>query len=299
MKVLLYDFRWTDEQSCEFQACSDNRFGRKNIKIGDKISIEVKSSEKKCAGSRENGVWKACPKHSEGKAKCDYCRSIEGNFVYTAFDGFNQSQLGAEDLAKISDSHIIYLAFFSENLIKIGVSKNSRKNLRQIEQGALATLFIAETPDGIAARQIETILRQSGLADKIQISQKKKCFMSDLSESEIEKFMQKKFEAHLQALDEHEHLREFILDQPEFVSWENTYNLGKIKSSVKNLHHVLLNENEWVSGTIVALRGPFVIVETEDEQVVISAKSLLGLDIEFEEKETGLETKTVLQGSLF
>ena len=47
MKVLLYDFRWLDEHNCEFQASADNRFGRKKIKIGDRLSIEVKSREKR------------------------------------------------------------------------------------------------------------------------------------------------------------------------------------------------------------------------------------------------------------
>lgn len=299
MKVLLYDFRWSDYSSCEFQASAENRFGRKKIKIGDKISIEVKSREKKCAGSRENGVWKACPKNSVGKSKCDYCRSIEGNFVYTAFDGFDQSQLGAGDLAKISDTHFIYLAFFAENLIKVGVSKNSRKNLRQIEQGSLATLFIAETPDGIAARQIETILRQSGLADKVQISQKKKVFISDLLKSEIEIFLRKKFKEHLKFLDTHEHLREFILPKPEFVSWEKVYNFAKIKHGTKPFHHLDLKENEWVSGTIISIRGPFVTIETKDEKIAICAKKLTGLEIEFETREVGLHTKAVMQGSLF
>lgn len=299
MKVLLYDFRWIDEQTCEFQASADNRFGRKKIKIGDKLSIEVKSREKKCAGSREDGKWKPCPKKSVGKAKCDYCRSIEGNFIYTAFDGFDQSQLGAGDLAKISDTHFIYLAFFAENLIKIGVSKNSRKNLRQIEQGSLATLYIAKTPDGIAARQIETILRQSGLADKVQIAQKKKVFLCDLSIPEIEEFMNKKLEQYLPALDSHEHLREFILKDPEFVSWEETYNFAKIRHGIKPFHHLDLSEGEWVSGTIISIRGPFVTIETDDERIAICAKKFAGLEIDFESKEIGLHTNAVMQGSLF
>lgn len=299
MKVLLYDFRWNNEQTCEFQASAENRFGRKSIKIGDKISIEVKSREKKCAGSRENGNWKACPKNSIGKSKCDYCRAIEGSFVYTAFDGFDQSQLGAGDLDKISDTHIIYLAFFAENLVKVGVSKNSRKTLRQIEQGSIASLFIAETPDGIAARQIETLLRQSGLSDKVQITQKQKAFHSDLSVEEVEKFLREKFAVHRKSLDTYKHLREFISSKPEFISWENTYNLGKIQKSSKPLHHIALHKDEWVSGIIVAIRGPFVVIETEDEQVAVCTKKLLGMEIDFEQKETGLHTNSVLQGSLF
>jgi len=299
MKVLLYDFRWLDEHNCEFQASADNRFGRKKIKIGDRLSLEVKSREKKCAGSIENGAWKPCPKNSVGKAKCDYCRAIEGNFVYTAFDGFNQSELGAGDLDKISDTHMVYLAFFAENLIKVGVSKNSRKNLRQIEQGSLATLFIAETPDGIAARQIETILRQAGLADKIQIAQKKKVFLPDLSAAEIREFMNKKFAHYLASLDEHEHLRKFILTQPEFVSWENVYNFAKIKHGTKPFHHLDLHEGEWVSGTIISIRGPFVTIETDAEKIAICAKKLCGLEVDFEPKEVGLRTNAVMQGSLF
>ena len=299
MKVLLYDFRWVDEQTCEFQASADNRFGRKKIKIGDKLSIEVKSREKKCAGSIENGIWKPCPKNSVGKSKCDYCRAIEGNFVYTAFDGFDQSELGAGDLDKISDTHVVYLAFFAENLIKVGVAKNSRKVLRQIEQGSLATLFIAETPDGIAARQIETILRQSGLADKVQILQKQKVFVPDLTAEEIEKKLREIFQKHLPALNSHEHLREFILDNPEFRNWEKFYNFAKIRKGSKPFHHLDLKENEWISGIIISMRGPFLTLETTDERIAICAKKFAGLELDFAPKEIGLQTKEVFQGSLF
>ena len=174
MKVLLYDFRWIDENSCEFQAGVNEKFGRKNIWIGDEISIEV-CSDVRCAGSVENGQYRSCPKASIGRPKCEYCRVREGNFVVTAFDGFNHEHITDGDLARISGPHVVYLALFGHDLVKIGVARIERKILRQIEQGAHFTLFIAKTPDGIAARQIETLFRSDGIADKSKADQKKDC----------------------------------------------------------------------------------------------------------------------------
>ncbi|MCF7812090.1 DUF2797 domain-containing protein [Candidatus Gracilibacteria bacterium] len=172
MKVHLYDFRWQDESTTEFQASADGKFGRKKLHLEDDVSLSVQSSVF-CAGSRTDDTWSPCPQKATGKAKCDMCKARERNFVFTAFDGFDRSNVTDLDLEQISGSHVVYLALFDESKIKIGVARLSRKILRQLEQGSHATLFIAETPDGIAARQIETLMRKDGIADKIMASQKK------------------------------------------------------------------------------------------------------------------------------
>ena len=300
MQVHVFDFRWQpvednwEEFYCEIQAGKNNRFGRKKLWIGDELSIEIKS-DVRCAGFRDGDLWKACPKFSTGKPKCEFCRAVEGSFVYTAFDGFDQSKLTAEDLQKIAGEHWVYLAFFADGIMKVGVSKQQRKFIRQLEQGSYATLFIAKTPDGIAARQIETTIRKSGLADKIKASQKKNLLCPEVTDPEGE--LRQVLADSLPSLNQYEHLKSFMLEEPEFFNWQARYGL---EGFTNKIHNIALDiPGEWVSGKIRAIKGPFMVLETPEEFLNVTMKSLRGREIEFEPKPYGVNLNMALQGALF
>ncbi len=299
MKVHLYDFRWVDERTTEFQASVGSRFGRKQMRIGEPLSIEIVSDEVFCAGSVTNGVWSPCSEKAKGRAQCDLCKMRERNFVFTAFDGFDRSNVTESDLAQIADPHVVYLALFDRNLIKVGVSKNERHILRQLEQGSDATLFIAKTPDGILARQIETILKKSGFSDKVKPSQKKDFLCPQIPIEEKNSILQESCKNSRKVLEKYENLKKYLLESPEFQTWEEFYHIVAISKSLKSYHSIELQPHEFVSGKIVALKGPFVIIETPDELVSICAKNLMGHEIEFDEKPAGLKIKAAVQKTLF
>lgn len=298
MSVHLYEFRWITESEMQFQGSRESRFGRKTIKVGDPISLKL-SGEVWCAGSSREGEWRACQDRVKGKRKCESCRAREGSFVYTAFDGFNTAMLNAEDLQKISGEHWVYLALFNKNVVKIGVSKAERKTMRQIEQGTHFTQFIAKTPDGTQARQIETLIRQQGLADKVPASQKKEFICPEITEAEGRMVLSELLTRHKSALEAFPQLKNFLLSEPEFVSWSKTYGLSHIEENEKKFHTVQLNKDESISGTIIAAKGPFLVIETPEELVSICAKDLLGRDIDFTPTPPGLKLESALQNSLF
>ena len=298
MNVLIFEFRWLDEKICEFSGSVGARFGRKKLAIGADFSIEIKSEKKKCAGSFSENSWQICPQNFSGKAKCELCRAREKSFVFTAFDGFNFENVNDEDLAKIKFPHLVYFAFFDENLVKVGVCNSSRKNLRQLEQGSLATLFVAATPDGISARQIETIFRQNYFADKIKSATKKK-FLSPEPAENAEKILREIFVDKKKIFSEHPNLENFFEKKPEFQNWEIFYGLPKIRDSNKNLHFVDLKFGEAVSGKIVAIRGPFIFLETDEEIAAICAKDFAGLEVDFSPRPRGISVNSALQKTLF
>lgn len=298
MQVHLYDFRWFDEGSFEFQASLGARFAKKPLKIGDRLSMQI-NSDIKCAGSYRDEVFKPCPDQVYGKKKCDTCRAREGSFIFTAFDGFNTDHHTAEDLARIAGEHVVYLALFDKGLVKVGVSKLTRKSLRQIEQGSQATLYVAQTDDGVKARQIETLLRRSGMADKVNASVKKDYLLPVVTKDEAEAELRGLLEEHKAGLDEYPALVEALLDSPEFIWWEDQYNLPVVRDSSKSLHSVKLTKGEMVSGTIIAAKGPFIVLDLPYEIVSICAKDLVGYEIEFDDKPDGLELNQALQGALF
>lgn len=298
MDVLLYEFRWNNPEQVEFQASHDDRFGRKPLTLGDSLSVEVKATVK-CAGSMRDGLWQSCQQQVVGRKKCDVCRNREGNFVVTSFDGFNTDMFTPEDLERLQGPHVVYLALFEAGLKKVGVSKLERKTLRQVEQGSHHTLFVAQTPDGILARQIETCLRQSGLADKIPANAKKNFICPELSPSQGETELKESLEAGMKSLEHHPELKKFLLKKPEFCDWSTIYGVDKVASSPKPLHLVKLAVGESVSGTIVAIKGPFIMLETLDEIICLCTKDLQGLTLNFTPQPVGLNLNTALQNALF
>ena len=295
MKVHVYDFRWNDESSVRFEASDGSRFGNKPLKIGDSLSISVQGAVA-CAGSSRDEVWKPCPNQVSGRAKCDTCRNREGGFIYTAFDGFNTDIFTPEDLQKIDGEHFVYLALFDENTQKIGVSKHTRKTMRQLEQGSTATLFIAKTPNGVAARQIETLFRQSGMLDKIQSQAKKDGWKLTTSDQQVEAILTRKLEAHRNCLQPQPHLSSFLLDPPEFKTWSPQYGLPV---EGNDIHEIKLAVEESVSGKIVAIKGAYILLDTGDELTSICARDLRGYWIDFSPTPPGLNLNQALQGALF
>ncbi|PID70444.1 hypothetical protein CSB37_02020 [bacterium DOLZORAL124_38_8] len=300
MKVQVFDYRWREKEAkdffVEFEGNNGQKIGRKRLWLGHSLSIE-KLGTPNCAGhiSPETKLWRPCPKDSKGKFKCEYCRSIEGGFVFTAFDGFDTSQLSPADLARIEGEHWVYLAYFGEGMVKVGVSQFARKFLRQIEQGSAATLFIAKTPDGVFARQIETLIRKTGLADKIKTSQKKDFLFPEVSSAKQTLF--EVLKTHVSGLDgEHESLKQYLLPEPEFFDWTD---VGMKKLPTHNIHPIKLDVGEWVSGEIVGLKGPFIILDTGDDLVSLAPKDFRGCMVDFALKQKGLGIQSALQNSLF
>ena len=299
MKVHLYDFRWTDPSTIEFQASNGERFGRKALQHGADLSIKVVSQDVACAGSSRDGVWQPCPQKVTGRKKCETCRNREGNFVVTSFDGFNTDMFTPQDLARLEGPHVVYLALFDKGLKKVGVSKAERKIMRQVEQGSQHTLFIAQTPDGILARQLETCLRQAGLADKIQARTKKDFVCPELSSQEGKTELLETLNTFKTGLDRHPELQKFLLPEPEFIDWSETYKLEAVQQNSKPLHLVHLEPEESVTGKILAMKGPFLMLETPDEIVCLCAKDLVGYQLDFTPGPPGLHLNSALQNALF
>ncbi len=300
MKVLLHDFRWRDEESCEFFAIANDKLGRKVIKIGDKISIEKTSDQKCCVGSIYDNQWKPCSQNVIGRQKCELCRAREKSFIFTAFDGFDRSNVSDADLQRIAAPHIVYLAFFDGDLIKVGVSHADRKVLRQLEQATHFTLFIAKTGNGIDARQIETILRRSGIADKVKITQKQDFLLPEISAEHGEEILRNLWKTKKPVLADFDNLKKQILKTPQFADWKKNYGTDSVRNSPKPYHSIKnLKKDESISGEILAIKGPFLIIDAGDEIISICTKDFVGHEINFDEKPVGVNLNSAFQKSLF
>ena len=168
MKGHLYDMRWASEEALEWQFAGDKDVLLKEpIRLYEPITI-TKLSDKHCAGSVRDGVYKPCDNDIQvNKGQCELCSSREGTFATTVFDGYNKGNISDDELEKLMYPTFVYLALFDTDVYKVGVSREDRVILRQLEQGSSYSMFIAHCPNGILARQIETRIRQNGVIDKL------------------------------------------------------------------------------------------------------------------------------------
>ncbi len=294
MKVHFFDWRWQDPATAMIQAVHNGKIGKKSVKIGDLLSFKVDSGPT-CAGGVVAGQYSPCASaYTESKAKCQLCRSREGSFVYTVFDGFNTDNIGQEDLQKIKGEHWVYLALFNETTLKIGVSKESRKVMRQIEQGSHATAYIARTPDGITARQIETLVRKSGIQDKIQASQKKNELLPTITDEVVKKTLQATMNTAKAALADHQSLLDFFLPLPEICFWQKNYQIP-----AGSLHYLPMALQDSVSGVVKGMKGSFLVLDVAGEIVSVDMKKLRGKVIDFSPRVPGITTEAARQGALF
>ena len=299
MEVQFFDLRWPDPTCVEVQVHNSDRLGRKQFRFGDSFSFEIKDETTKCVGSMIDNVWHPCQYQTIGYARCKPCKSREGTFIYTMFDGFNTDMFNQDDMAKIAGPHVVYLALFEDSIMKVGVSGLGRKELRQVEQGSFSTLYIAQTEDGTQARQIETLIRKSGIQDKIRSSQKKDLVITTITPEEAEKQLQELYASCKSTLDEYPKLKTLLLEKPEYKNWETTYATDALKTKDQRLHSVKLQEGDAISGTLVAARGPFLVIDTGEEHLSICMKDYIGKTLLFEAKAPGLYTKKAFQNSLF
>lgn len=109
--------------------------------------LELLPGERRCPGALRDGEWVGCgelvgsgafcPEHSDW-SPCAACR---GECLKEEKDCF--------------EAHVLYLALFAPDVVKVGVTKRDRFERRMREQGADAGRVLAVFPDGESARRAE------------------------------------------------------------------------------------------------------------------------------------------------
>jgi len=296
----IYEFRWNQEFNPNFRVIRNDVLQETILPFGVNISLEV-AGMYCCTGYEKNGEWHSCVQGgAPGTKRCEECKKREGMPVAQYCDGFNTDMFSGEELEQLSTPHHVYFALFNKNLVKVGVSSSSRGYLRQIEQGSQYTLVVAQGMWGVPARQMETIIRKNGMLDKVQGSQKKDLFFAPITEEEAKTELLHLAEKHLPIVSaQRPELSQYFLDPPEFLEFSSNYHLEEAKRIEKPMHTTDLLPGESISGTLLAAKGSFLLLETDSERILLDAKKLKGYDVDFSAKPIGLKKEEAFQGTLF
>ena len=126
-----------------------------------------------------------------------------------------------EVISYCNTSHYVYLAYFSKDKIKVGTASEIRKYDRLLEQGAVYSIFIAKTPTGKIARQIEKSIIDNGIPGIVTTLFKMKNIALDSDAEAIRKQLFEKHQLVLEFIDD-EMAKYFI--EPEFNHFDSIRN---------------------------------------------------------------------------
>lgn len=212
------------------------------LDISENISLVLKN--RGCAGRWEKGKYVPCD--SMESPLCPACSGPPDPCVKCRGECTKPEKT-------CNVEHSVYLAVFSPDLVKVGVSKTPRLETRLMEQGADLGVEIARFPDGQLARQRERSLA-STYPDRVTF------------ESKVDSISQNVNCETLQAL-----YRRY--DAGRIMRFAYFRETPPMKPIV-----IVPHENMAVSGRVLGIKGQVLVLEKGNTTYALNLDSLIGYE---------------------
>lgn len=181
---------WENDGTAHHEVICDGQVVRVPLSSGIPIP-DLDDNNRHCTGYYDfqlglTGKHVACSTSSEVEKgrQCRKCQFQEGFIALHA--AATMQQVPAQLQEYVAQEHLLYLATFGNDLVKIGTAARSRHPARWYEQGALAATELTKTSDGIEVRRLESALSQKhSLTQSMRGSTKMKLLASLTSSDEI------------------------------------------------------------------------------------------------------------------
>ncbi len=264
--------------------------------FGEDITLEIATTQRFCIGWHDlaTGEEFACPEKSEVDKKYEQCPRCQKRTGFNpAFYNAAEGDISAQQVERNQQPHFVYLAYFAENTIKVGISFAGRGTARLLEQGARAALILDEFPSANVARNYEAkISAMPEFCENVKSNAKIKLLESRFDEAKAN-----------QLLTEARKLIETTLNI-KFTQNEVMF-LDKFYSNQTIPHGDMIDtttletaEKITFSGKLLAQVGYILIAQQQDENLIIPARKFTGYKLKISNKITAVELPE-RQASLF
>ena len=182
--------------------------------------------------------------------------------------------------------HLVYLAYFPNGKIKVGTASLQRKESRLLEQGALYAIYMAKTPSGKYARQIEQEIISNGIAGMVSSAYKLKNLYYNESEEQVQMVLLNKFYELSNLISPI--YKQYLLE-PKLKKFNNildimkNYNLQINPMLDKNNFIIEKNVND-IRGKFAFAIGKILALEINDTIKLIDTKKVEGCIFDFNDK---------------
>ncbi|WP_372350148.1 DUF2797 domain-containing protein [Streptomyces sp. KL116D] len=136
------------------------------VRFGEDVALRV-GGPRRCLGVWRGGRRTACPgwgavPERGTRAQCAECAGID-----------RARSVAADTMADDPRPYRVYLAWFGDGLVKVGITGAARGSARLLEQGAVCFTWLGQGPL-MAARRAEELLRVAlGVPDRIPYERKR------------------------------------------------------------------------------------------------------------------------------
>lgn len=257
----------------------DGKAERRDV-MGQELSLAFDFSTKYCIGwlDFDNHCSQACPDGATVDEKYENCLKCRNR------TGFNPAFYHADSVSaqqeKINQNpHFLYLAYFSPEVIKVGISQEARGIRRLLEQGARLALKLETFASALIARQYEAkIASLSGIMETVAANKKLGLIKQPLDAATAE-----------QALaDALVHIQQKLgLDFPNrtLITCEDYFHTeGRDLSDV-----IDMTGNTVLAGTVVSVIGSVLITEYDGQLLAYNLKKYIGHQAQVAQEAVDLE----------
>jgi hypothetical protein len=254
------------------------------------LTLKFDTSQRHCIGWRNiaSGESHVCPDANTIDIKYEQCPACQKRTGFNpAF--YHTTSVSSQQETRNLEPHILYLAYFGNDIMKVGISHAARGNSRLLEQGARSALVLDTFPTAHIARQYEAkIATLEGIVETVLIRKKIEALSSPYRQADAEVKLQNTL-----SIIESEIKTSFSdttilhLDMKFFPSGtpalDNAY-----ESTPYNL----------ISGKVSGMLGSLLFCEQQDTQLFLPLKKYVGYRVELSDTETHIDLPA-RQTSLF
>lgn len=258
--------------------------------IGLTFTMTFDLSQRYCVGWRDmtEGVRHTCPNKQTVLPKYEQCAACQSRTGFNpAF--YHASTVSTQQEARNLEPHILYLAHFGSEVIKVGISHAKRGRTRLLEQGARSALILDELPSAHIARQYEAqIATVPGIAESIQLRKKATLLATQYD--------------HVAAIKELNDMKQTIetklaitFSNNEVASLDSLY-FPHSAPQLPDAHSVA--DRHFISGQGTGMMGSLLFCQQQEEVYYTGLKKYVGYNIEITDIVTPIATAP-RQTSLF
>lgn len=292
-KKLLTQVGFTKDANQAFIRFSENEEIRLRVlEFGETLNLKFDTTKRHCTGwfNPNTGENHVCPNRADVETKYEQCKEC------MAKTGFNPSFYNADSISANQEEynthpHILYLAYFSPNDIKVGISHSGRNLSRLLEQGARLAYILDTFPSANVARHYEArISRLDGIVDNVKLGRKLELLNQSFDSKEAETLLKSKKQFIEEQIQINFSANQLILTQDYFFA--PTFKIEQLRQAIN------VADQAKIAGKFVGMLGQILLCEQDDNLLALPLKKLVGYYFEESADDTAIELPPA-QFSLF
>lgn len=258
--------------------------------LGESFTMRFSIDEHYCIGWRDitTGERFVCPEAHKVDQKYEQCAACQKRTGFNpAF--YHAATVSAQQEARNSEPHILYLAHFGAGIVKVGISHAKRGNARLLEQGARSALILEELSSAHVARHYEAqIAKLPGFSETIQLRKKIDLLKSNYDHHSSNTELNTAKSTIETALN-------VTFDHTSLLTFDSVY-FPDGKVDLAMAHNAA--DNHLISGECVGLLGSLLFCKQAESAVYLPLKKYVGCKVQISSEITTIDTPAQ-QTSLF